>query len=406
MGYERFKNFVTGKKVTPSAREIVLNEKEFPKGGVSGFSLLYQKTSILYLPFKYIYNKLRYNFAARVLAVIVCIGLILTGSWLTVIKHNVEKKEEWLASKENLIIALMGKDDVEGMGRSDTLILVNVKYDQKKINMLSIPRDSRVPIKRVNSKGKSYFKFSKINHALRWGGVDLTKDTVERYLGVNVDYHLIISYGLFVELIDFMGGIPLEVEKRMYYVDRAGGLTIDLRKGYQILDGNRALQYVRFRHDRHGDIGRITRQQKFIKAAVAHVKKPEVFMMLVRHAPELLKHISTDLPLDMVPPLLYRFKDMNIKDIQVKTLPGTEKTLPVVEGSKKMSSYYVSSESQVEKTVNDWFLQIKDGEKRVVPHKMVFTHFSPAKAPEKSDDTSKESSLSTKSSNKTTKSGT
>jgi LCP family protein required for cell wall assembly len=372
MGYERFKNFVSGKNIAPSARDIVLNEREFPKNSVSTFTLIREKTSLLWLPFIFIFNKLRYNFAARILGIVICIAIILTGSWLAVVQKRVSEKQEWLADKNNLVIALMGKDDVEGMGRSDTLILVNVKYDDKKINMLSVPRDSRVPIRRINSDGTTYFRYSKINHALRWGGVDLTKDTVERYLGINIDYHFIISYGLFVELIDFIGGIPLDVEKRMYYVDRAGGLTIDLREGYQILDGNRALQYVRFRHDKMGDIGRIERQQKFIKAAVAHVKKPEVFMTLVRHAPELLKHISTDVPIELVPPLLYKFKDMKIQDIKVKTLPGTEKSLPVVPGGKTKGSFYVSSKAEVEETINNWFLEVKEGEARCKPNDLAF----------------------------------
>ena len=205
MGYERFKKFVLGKRIAPSAKEIVLSDRELPANSVSTFTLIRGKTSLLWLPFSFVFNKLRYNFAARVFGILICIAIILTGSWLAVVQKRVAKKEEWLASKKNLVIALMGKDDVEGMGRSDTLILINVKYDDKKINMLSIPRDSRVPIRRINSNGVTYFRFSKINHALRWGGVDLTKETVERYLGINIDYHLIISYGLFVELIDFIG---------------------------------------------------------------------------------------------------------------------------------------------------------------------------------------------------------
>ena len=371
MGYQRFKEFVVGKTTTEQDPKKPFDEEDLPKRRPDGFSLLRARNSLLMLPFVHIYNKLRYTMAARLIGVAFCIALLLTGSWLAVMKRQVEQQERQLMEK-NLVIAVMGKDDVEGMGRSDTLILVNVMYQDKKVNILSIPRDSRVPIRRTHDDGTTYFKFSKINHALRWGGVSLTKETVERYLGIKIDYHFIISYGLFVELIDIIGGVPIEIEKRMYYVDRAGGLTIDLRPGFQILDGNRSLQYVRFRHDRHGDIGRIARQQKFIKALAARVKSGKILYRLYDQASELLAHISTDIPIKMALLLLKQFRTFNMEDLKVKTLPGKEQALPLSPGGKKKFSFYVSSKQEVESTVNDWFLAIKEKDKRVRANSMAF----------------------------------
>ena len=371
MGYQRFKEFVVGKATTDEDPKKPFDEEDLPKRRPDGFSLLRARNSLLMLPFVHIYNKLKYTMAARLIGVAFCVALLLTGSWLAVMKRQVEQQERQLMEK-NLVIAVMGKDDVEGMGRSDTLILVNVMYQDKKVNILSIPRDSRVPIRRTRDDGTTYFKFSKINHALRWGGVSLTKETVERYLGIKIDYHFIISYGLFVELIDIIGGVPIEVEKRMYYVDRAGGLTIDLRPGYQILDGNRSLQYVRFRHDRQGDIGRIARQQKFIKALAARVKSGRILYRLYDQASELLAHISTDIPIKMALLLLKQFRTFKVENLKVKTLPGNERALPMRPGGKRKFSFYVSTKKQVESTVNDWFLAIKEKEKRVKANSMAF----------------------------------
>jgi len=369
LGYRRFKEFVIEKalSIRGEARETDFTEEDLPPRRPTGLDQLRRRTSFLWFPFVHFYNKVRYTWVAKALGGVLCVILVMSGTWLAVMHQRVNQQNRWLAGRKNLIIAVLGKDDVEGHGRSDTLILFNVRYHEKKMNVLSIPRDSRVPIDKPGAGGEVRQVFSKANHALRWGGVGLTKVTIERYLGIDIDYHFLISYGLFVEIIDFIGGIPIEVGKRMFYVDRAGGLTIDLQKGFQILDGNRSLQYVRFRHDGQGDIGRIQRQQKFIRAAVEHIKKPRNFLRLVRHAPELLKHISTDIPLELSLLLLYHFKDIDLTHLRTKTLPGEEMTLPVRVGSTTKLSYYVSTKKQVDTTVNDYFLEVAEGEVRAKP---------------------------------------
>lgn len=372
LGYQRFKEFVLGKELPVRSVPAGLDEADLPRRRPGGTTFVRERTSLIWFPFLHVYNKLRYTMVARVVGLVVVLALVMTGSWLAVIKSRVTRQTQWLEGRDNVVIAVMGKDDVEGLGRSDTLILVNFRPAEKQVRLLSVPRDSRAPINKPDGHGKIDLVYSKINHALRWGGYALTKDTVKHYLGVTIDYHFIISYGLFVEMIDFVGGIPLEVEKRMYYVDRAGGLTIDLHPGFQILDGNRALQYVRFRHDGGGDIGRIARQQKFIAAAAAHVKQPQNFVRLLKSAPDLLKHISTDIPLELALSMLARFRDVDLKDVVTKTIPGKEMNLPPRRGSSTRLSYYVSSRDEAMGVVNDFLLASPTGPGTAEPDPTAF----------------------------------
>ena len=182
-------------------------------------------------------------------------------------------------------IMVMGVDprtDEPDEGRSDTLMVVSVDRDKESAAILSLPRDMRVAI-----EGQGY---DKINHAYAYGGEKLTKRTVEKLLGVKLDYYVKVDIRAFRRMIDAVGGVDLDVEKRMYYEDPwddNGGLVIDLYPGMQHLDGERAMEYVRFR-DEEGDVGRIRRQQKFILALLKQVVSPQI----VTHLPELTKELS------------------------------------------------------------------------------------------------------------------
>jgi LCP family protein required for cell wall assembly len=137
------------------------------------------------------------------------------------------------------------------------MIVASVDPRAGTVNMLSIPRDTRVVI-----PGRS--GYDKITHAYAYGGAALATRTVEAFLGVPINYYLATGRALSVSSI--FGGVDMYVEQDMNYDDPYAGLSINLRKGSQHLDGEKAGQYIRFRHDELGDIGRVHRQQRFMKA--------------------------------------------------------------------------------------------------------------------------------------------
>ena len=188
----------------------------------------------------------------------------------------------------NMTVILMGvdkrKDDV---GRSDTLMFLNFNpYD---VSLLSIPRDTRVYIERQG--------YQKINAAYSFGGEELARQTVEDFLGVDVDRYIKIDTHAFPKIIDEMGGIDIYVERDMHYEDPwddNGGLVIDLRQGLQHLDGQSAMEFVRFR-DWEGDIGRVRRQQAFMKALAEKVTDPAIILKLPQILRVAYNAVETDL---------------------------------------------------------------------------------------------------------------
>jgi len=165
-----------------------------------------------------------------------------------------------------------GSSEWEGT-RSDTIILMNIDPRDHSVNAISIPRDSKVYL--PNNQG-----VNKINAAHALGGIQLTKQTVENTLGIKVDKYIIVHDEAVREVIDALGGVPIYVEKKMYYNDNAGHLHIDLHKGINVLNGTQAVGYLRFGHDGLGDIGRTQRQQRFLKGLLEKVKSPQTFAKL------------------------------------------------------------------------------------------------------------------------------
>lgn len=207
-----------------------------------------------------------------------------------------------------------GTDTIKGT-RSDTIILVNIDPHTKSVNMVSIPRDSKVYL--ANNKG-----IDKINAAHALGGISLTKQTIEETFGVKINRYIIVHGPAVREIVDALGGVPVYVEKRMYYNDNAGDLHINLDKGLQVLNGVQAEGYLRFRHDGMGDIGRTSRQQWFLKGLTEKLQQPQTIAKL----PELIKVVSQNVTTDMSMYELTRLagllKGIGMDNIEVSTLPG------------------------------------------------------------------------------------
>lgn len=221
-------------------------------------------------------------------------------------------------AKRNLL--LIGTDS-NGSGtdpfigvRSDTLVVINIDPRSKNINMISIPRDSKVFI-----KGHGV---DKINAAFAFGGPELTIQTIETTLGIKIDDYIVFNYGSVKKLVSALDGVPVYVEKNMHYTDRSGGLYVDLKKGYQTLDAKQAEQYLRFRKDALGDIGRMRRQQWFLKGVAQKFQSPEIITKI----PDLLQILKETTKTNMSLYQLSNFagyaRTVDLNDIQIATLPG------------------------------------------------------------------------------------
>ena len=228
-----------------------------------------------------------------------------------------EKKAARMASPDKTVVMLMGVDEREGdVGRSDTLMIATLDAKKHKAAILSVPRDTRVKI-----KGHG---FDKINAAYAYGGHRLTQSTVEDLLGVEMEHYVIINVNAFTKIIDAIGGIDINVEKRMYYEDPwddNGGLVINLYPGQQHMDGKTAITYVRYR-DEEGDIGRITRQQKFMKAVMDKLTSPSIIPRIPSIIGEVVDSINTDLSVKQMIEFMAALKEAQTNGLQTEMLPG------------------------------------------------------------------------------------
>ena len=226
-------------------------------------------------------------------------------------------EEGMLVAKDKSTIMIMGVDERDDdVGRSDTLMIAALDPKKEQAALLSIPRDTRVKI-----KGHG---FDKINAAYAYGGHKLTQDTVEKFIGVPMDHYVIINIKAFQRIIDALGGIDINVEKRMFYEDPwddDGGLVIDLRPGQQHMDGKTAVTYVRYR-DEEGDIGRIGRQQKFMKAVMDKVTSPAIIPQLPTIIKEVLSSVKTDLSLRQMLEFAGALKEAQKNGLKTEMVPG------------------------------------------------------------------------------------
>ena len=225
--------------------------------------------------------------------------------------------EALLVAKDKTTVMIMGVDErVDDVGRSDTLMLATVDPKKKSASLLSIPRDTRVHV--------PGYGYDKINVAYSLGGHELTQDTVEEFLDTPVEHYVLIKVPAFKRIIDAIGGVDIDVEKRMYYVDEwddDGGLVIDLYPGPQHMDGAAAITYVRYR-DEDGDIGRIERQQKFMKAVMDKVMSPSIIPRLPSIIREVMGSVETDLSFRQCLELAGALKEAQSNGLNTKMVAG------------------------------------------------------------------------------------
>ncbi|MEN3183610.1 MAG: LCP family protein [Atribacterota bacterium] len=239
--------------------------------------------------------------------------ILLLFGFETPFRWTVVKKVMGYATPENTCILVVGQDSIKPL-RSDTIILVLINTKSEEVLLFSIPRDSRMLIPGVG--------YDKANHAYARGGIELLRETLEQSLHIEIPYFVEVNYEAFEQVVDALGGVEIEVEKPMYYVDRAQGLVINLKPGKQVLNGKKALEYVRFRHDPLGDIGRIKRQQAFLQALLVKAQDPAILANLPSLLESLKAALHTNIPLEKVLQLALWFKGLEEKRVSMDILPG------------------------------------------------------------------------------------
>lgn len=251
-----------------------------------------------------------------------------------------------ISRHERINILVLGLDVGNGFKkggyeRTDTIFVASFDTKDEKASILSIPRDTRVQI-----PGRG---IDKINAAHVYGGPDLTIKTVKELLGVPIHYYVKVNYEGFTQIIDELGGVEINIEQDMRYNDNAQNLHINISKGLQTLNGQKSLEYVRYRDYPNADIGRIAAQQKFISALAKKLLQPGLVFKIPRIAKILSNYIETNMsPMEIVK---YAELACHIRydEIRMGILPGIGRNI----GS---TSYYIINNSEMNKVVNDFLI--------------------------------------------------
>lgn len=210
----------------------------------------------------------------------------------TVAADDTIGKDEMLNKRINVL--LLGIDDGDSEAeatepkRTDAMIIASFDPEDHKISLISLPRDTMVQLPGHNG-------FEKLNSAYAYGGVAMAKQSIANLLRIPIHYYALLNWQGFIEVIDLIGGVDLYVDKDMHYEDPYANLKIDIKHGYQHLDGERSGQYVRFRTDELGDIGRVQRQQKFLKALGLQMFSVDNIAKIPKILATLKDHVETDM---------------------------------------------------------------------------------------------------------------
>jgi len=244
-------------------------------------------------------------------------------------RQELKKKEQDPKFAAYTNILLLGiDDDVTGEAnesgqRSDTVVVAAISHKDGSIHFLSIPRDTVVSI-----DGRS--REEKIDEAYSYGGAQLAVKTTEKLLQIPIQEYIAIDTKAFAELVDALGGIDLYVETNMDYDDPYADLQIHLAQGYQHLTGDEAQKYLRYRSDELSDIGRMRRQQKFLKEFYAKIVRFDTIWKLPAIADILKYRVTTSIELLNISQIEAIVKMFFAAKVTTDILPGTMTTVDMI----------------------------------------------------------------------------
>ncbi len=224
---------------------------------------------------------------------------------------------------------------------TDTIMLVSWNMDDNKIDLISVPRDTYYERNGYNRPAQK-----KINAAYGAEGIIGTANSVSDVLyGIPINYYAVVDYDSVKTIVDGIGGVPVNVEKAMKYDDPTDKppLHINIPAGEQVLDGEHAIQYLRYRKGyREGDIGRVKAQQEFVKSAF----KQALDHGLIDSVKLITKNVESDITVGAATKFALKAVGLQSDAITTYTLPGEGKYIGDV-------SYFIQDKDATKDMLRD-----------------------------------------------------
>jgi LCP family protein required for cell wall assembly len=238
-------------------------------------------------------------------------------------------------------VLILGQNDQ----LTDTIMLASFDTEVKRVDVISVPRDTYYERPEYKSAA-----FQKINSVYETGGktteekgTAAAKAVSEVLAGVPVHFYSVLDDNAVRKIVEAMGGIEIDVPMDMKYTDKKQDLYIDIKKGKQVLDGDHAVQYLRFRKGyATGDLGRVDAQQTFMKEAF----KQSIGLGFPKVARTVSKEVDSNITTKMAVRIASEAVGMSTEDAKTWTTPGKSKTM-------NKASYYIVDEAATEKMMNE-----------------------------------------------------
>lgn len=241
-------------------------------------------------------------------------GLVATAMGQT--KEEIENLEPFSA-------LLLGSSQ----NMTDTIMIFKYNSKTQQAYLISIPRDTYTGYNKANATASD-----KINCLYLKGDPNRTLDAVNRVTGLNLKYYIIVDTEALKTLVDTVGGVYFDVPIDMKYTDKKQDLYIRLKAGYQLLDGDKAEQLLRFRHNSDGtsysleygdnDTGRMKTQRNFLKAVMKQSLRPTNFLKIGEFIDIAQKYIKTNIPIDVMKQYIAPAVNFNVDNLETGTIPG------------------------------------------------------------------------------------
>lgn len=268
-------------------------------------------------------------------------------------------------SEDFYSILIFGADESSGL--TDTMMVVSYDVTNQKATVMSIPRDtlantrfSGVDAKKMNAVYKFNGKGEK--------GVEALRKEVSELVGFVPDYYVMIDWAIVGKMVDAIGGVYFEVPWDMWYSDPYQDLYIDLKEGYQLLDGDKAMQLVRWRKNmdpktykilsehNNGDVGRLKIQQDFLKAALKQALQLKNLTKISQVAQLFSENVTSDLSVEN----LFWFASraimggLSVEDVEFVTMPYNYGEYPYKSGdSWKTRSFVYPAQKSLLTLINE-----------------------------------------------------
>ena len=251
---------------------------------------------------------------------------------------------------ETKYVLIMGVSEDISAELTDTIMLAGYNPDTGKAFLVSIPRDTFIGNSKYSAKAND-----KIN-AQYSKDVNKTIKSVEELTGVDIDNYIVVKTSMLVEIVDQIGGVEFDVPIQMDYDDPTQDLHIHLKKGIQMIDGDKAEQLLRFRHNNNGssypasygdnDSGRMRTQREFMKATAEQTLKFGNITKINGIVKAVFDNLETDLSTKEILAYVPKLAVFDTKNLEMIEMPGTNKKLNGL-------YFFLADEEKTKKVVSD-----------------------------------------------------